>query len=191
MLKVLAQPTEIITVSEAAEFIRAEFSQAEASLIETLITSARQWCEEYLDRAIGLQGLELRLAGFPVRQGPIVLRCPLASVTSVVYKDKDGAEQTLDPAEYVVSDSEPATIRPVGEWPVTHGSDDSVVVTYEAGYMSGSPMTTQELPKTLRTAMLMLVADMYANREAQVERPLSENKTVERLLSQYRLNQGQ
>jgi hypothetical protein len=37
----------------------------------------------------------------------------------------------------------------------------------------------------------MMVADMYTNREAQVEKPLSANPTVERLLSMYRLGMGQ
>jgi uncharacterized phiE125 gp8 family phage protein len=168
--------------------MRAEFSDQEEALIGVFISSARQWCEEYLQRAIGLQELELRLDGFPSK---ILLRCPLKEVTSVVYKDPDGVEVTLDESEYIVADAEPATIRPLSTWPRTQEADDAVVVTYWGGYMSGSPMDTQELPKTLRTAMLMMVADMYANREAQVEKPLSENKTVERLISTLRLQMGQ
>ena len=191
MLKILTEPTVILTVDDAADFMRAEFSDQEEALIEVFIASARQWCEEYLQRAIGLQELELRLDGFPSNSKPIFLRCPLKEVSSVVYKDADGAEVTMSAADYVVSDAEPATVRPVGVWPVTQTADDAVVVKYWAGYMSGSPIETQDLPKTIRIAMLMMVSDMYANREAQVERPLVENKTVERLLSQYRLQMGQ
>jgi hypothetical protein len=39
--------------------------------------------------------------------------------------------------------------------------------------------------------MLMMIADMYANREAQVEKVLTANPTVERLLSMMRLEMGQ
>lgn len=191
MQKVITAPDELITVADAAEFIRAEFSASEETLIESLITAARQWCEEYLGRAIGVQTIELRMAQFPEDAGPIVLRSPIIEVNSVKYLDTDGVEQTIDSDDYLVSDAEPAEIVPVSAWPVAFGSADSVRVEYDAGYMSGSPMLSQELPKTIRTAILMMVADMYANREAQVDKPLTANPTVERLLSMYRLGMGQ
>lgn len=191
MLKITVPPTEIITVSDAADFMRAEFSVQEEALIESLITAARQWCEEYLRRAIGLQTLELRLEAFPSNNGPINLRCPVADVESIIYTDRDKQEITMPVDDFVVSDSEPARIWPTSSWPVTFNTSDAVVVTYQAGYQTGSPILTQELPKTIRTAMLMMVADMYSNREAQVEKQLMANPTVERLLSQYRLEMGQ
>jgi uncharacterized phiE125 gp8 family phage protein len=191
MQKVILAPDELITVTDAADFLRAEFSVSEEALIESLITAARQWCEEYLGRAIGVQTLELRVGSFPVDAGPIVLRSPIIEVNSVKYLDTNGVEQTMDEDDYLVSDAEPAEIVPVSAWPVAFGSSDSVRVEYEAGYCAGgSPLVSQELPKTIRTAILMLVADMYTNREAQVEKPLTANPTVERLLSQYRLNLG-
>jgi uncharacterized phiE125 gp8 family phage protein len=188
MLKVIVAPDELISVADAAAFMRAEFADNEEALIESLITAARQWCEDYLRRAIGVQTLELRVQGFPANNNPILLRSPIVGVTSVKYLDQNRVEQTLSPSEYEVSDSEPATITPVSAWPVSYGSADSARVVYEAGYyLGGSPKVSEELPKTIRTAMLMLVADMYANREAQVERALVANPTVERLLSMYRL----
>jgi uncharacterized phiE125 gp8 family phage protein len=190
MQKVITAPDELITVDDAADFMRAEFSVSEEDLIESLITAARQWCEEYLGRAIGVQTLELRMGGFPVDNGPIVLRSPTIEVTSVKYLDTDGVEQTMDEADYITSDAEPAEIVPVSAWPVAFGSSDSVRVEYEAGYSAGSPLVSDVLPKTIRTAILMMVADMYTNREAQVEKPLTANPTVERLLSQYRLGMG-
>lgn len=188
MQKIITAPEELITVDEAAEFMRAEFSVAEESLVESLITAARQWCEEYLRRAIGVQTLELRQNGFPAYAGPIILRSPIIEVNSVKYLDEDGDEQTLDEDEYLVSDAEPAQIVPVSAWPVTYDLADSVRVEYEAGYSDGgSPEVSQPLPRTIRTAILMMVADMYANREAQTDKPLTANPTVERLLSMYRL----
>jgi uncharacterized phiE125 gp8 family phage protein len=188
MLKVIVAPEEVISVDDAAAFMRAEFADNEEALIESLITAARQWCEDYLRRAIGVQTLELRIQGFPANNNPILLRSPIVGVTHVKYLDQNRVEQTLSASEYEVSDSEPAAITPVSAWPVSYGSADSVRVVYEAGYyLGGSPKVSEELPKTIRTAMLMLVADMYANREAQVERALVANPTVERLLSMYRL----
>jgi hypothetical protein len=51
-------------------------------------------------------------------------------------------------------------------------------------------MLSEALPATIKTAMLMYIADLYENREAQVEKPLTANLAVERLLSTYRLEQG-
>jgi uncharacterized phiE125 gp8 family phage protein len=192
MLKIIIPAQELISVDDVAEFVRAEFSESEEALIESLILAARQWCEEYLGRSIGVQTIELRLAGFPNNNKPIVLRSPIIEVNSVKYLDTNGTEQTLDTDDYLVSDAEPAEIVPVSAWPVAFGSSDSVRVEYEAGYCaSGSPMVSQALPRTIRTAILMMVADMYTNREAQVERVLTANPTVERLISMYRLEMGQ
>ena len=39
---------------------------------------------------------------------------------------------------------------------------------------------------SLRAAALLLVADLYENRMAQTDRPLTDNKTFQRLLAPYR-----
>jgi uncharacterized phiE125 gp8 family phage protein len=191
MLKVITAPDEIITVAEVEEFARAEFGSSEEALIESLITAARQWCEEYLGRAIGVQTLELREAGFPINNGPLVLRCPLISVTSLKYLDSENVETTMDAADYVVSDAEPAMIVPAASWPVAYDCADSVRVVYQAGYYpGGSPVLSEVLPKTIKTAMLMMITDMYDNREAQLKGQFMVNPTLERLLSIYRLGMG-
>lgn len=189
MFKLITAPSEIVTLAEVAEFMRAEFSSSEESLIETLITAARQMCEEYLFRRIGVQTVELRDKGFPANGAPIILPAPLISVTSIKYLDGSNVEQTLSSSEYIVSDSEPGIITPVNSWPVASAVRDSLRVVFVAGYSDPgeSPKQSEALPKTIKTAMLMQIADMYENREAQVERPLTVNLTLERLLSPYRL----
>lgn len=192
MLKLITAPSEIITVAEAAGFMRAEFSDTEETLIEAFITASRQMCEEYLFRRIGVQTVELRSPGFPVNNTPIVLPAPLISVTSIKYLDANNAEQTLDASEYVVSDSAPGLILPVSSWPSTLNSGDAVRVVFETGYSDPgeSPKLSEPLPNTIRVAMLMQISDLYENREAQVEKPLSANQTLVNLLAPYRLEVG-
>jgi uncharacterized phiE125 gp8 family phage protein len=127
-----------------------------------------------------------------VNNSPIVLPAPLVSVTSIKYLDASNVQQTLAASEYVVSDSSPALITPVNSWPETSGSGDSLRVRFSTGYSAPgtSPMLSEALPATVRTAMLMQIADMYENREAQVERPLSANPTLANLLAPYRLEMG-
>jgi uncharacterized phiE125 gp8 family phage protein len=192
MFKLITEPDELITVEEAAEFMRAEFSESEESLIETLITAARQMCEEYLFRRIGVQTVELRDKSFPANNAPIILPAPLISVTSIKYLDTNNAEQTLDEDDYIVSDSSPGLIIPVISWPDTSNSGDSLRVLFVAGYSGTgeSPMQSEALPKTIKTAILMQIADMYENREAQLEKPLAANQTLANLLAPYRLEIG-
>jgi len=193
MFKLITAPTaELITLEEAAAFMRAEFSESEESLIESLITVARLMCEEYLFRRIGVQTLELRDKGFPVNNAPIVLPAPLISVTSIKYLDTSNVEQTLDEDDYVVSDSAPGLIIPVNSWPYTSAAGDSLRVVFVAGYSSPgeSPMQSEALPTTIKTAMLMQIADMFENRESQVEKPLAANQTLANLLAPYRLEIG-
>lgn len=192
MLKLITAPDEMITVEEAADFMRAEFSSSEETVIESLITASRQLCEEYLFRRIGVQTVELRDKGFPLNNAPIVLPAPLISVTSIQYLDGNKVEQTLDASEYVVSDSAPGLIIPVNSWPETLNSGDSLRVVFQSGYSAPgeSPRFSEELPSTIRVGMLMQIADMYENREAQVEKPLSANQTLVNLLAPYRLEMG-
>ncbi len=192
MFKLITAPNEIITLEETADFMRAEFSGSEESLIEALITSSRILCEEYLFRRIGVQTIELRDKGFPVNNSPIILPAPLISVTSIKYLDTNNVEQTLAATEYIISDSAPGLIVPVNSWPEASNAGDSLRVRFVTGYSDPgeSPRQSEELPETIKTAMLMQIADMYENRDAQVERPLVANQTLVNLLAPYRLEMG-
>lgn len=192
MFKIITAPSEIITVADAAEFMRAEFSSSEETTIQVFINAARQFCEEYLFRRIGIQTIELRDKGFPAGNSPIILPAPLIDVTSIKYLDGNNTEQTLSPSEYIVSDSAPGQIIPVNSWPETLRAADAIRVVFSSGYNAEgeSPILSEALPDTIKTAILMQVADLYENREAQVEKPLSINPTLERLLAPYRLEMG-
>jgi len=192
MLKLITAPEEMITVEAASVFMRAEFSVSEENLIKSLITASRQMCENYLFRFIGVQTVEFRRHKFPGNNTPILLPAPVLTVTSIKYLDADNVEQTLDRSEYIVSDSAPALITPIGSWPETFRSGDSVRVLFTAGYCDpgDSPNVPEPLPDTIRIAMLLQIADMYENREAQVEKPLSANQTLVNLLAPYRLEMG-
>lgn len=190
MLKVITAPEEIITVDEAAEFMRIDAPGDEQDTILAMITASRQWCEEYLRRAIGIQTLELTLPCFPKK---ILLRPPFIELISVKYIDTNGDEQELTEDDYILSsNSEPAALTAQGCWPSVQEADDSVTIRFRTGYQAGgSPFESLEVPSTIKTAILMQTADLYCNRESQVEKPLNVNPTLERLLSTLRLEMGQ
>ena len=82
--------------------------------INDFITAATAYIENRTGRQICTATYELILDRFDSVNGRIYLpKGQLQSVTSVKYKDGDGAEQTLASSEYIVSDSrEPAFIEP-------------------------------------------------------------------------------
>jgi hypothetical protein len=99
-------------------------------------------------------------------------RPPLQSVTSVVYIDSAGAQQTLATDQYGVDTlSEPGKIYllPGKVWPVVYAVPNAVQVTFVAGYAS-----IMQVPADLRAAARLLAAHLYENREATVEKALTD-----------------
>jgi hypothetical protein len=79
----------------------------------------------------------------------------------------------------------------VGTWPSVYPRPDAVQITYTAGYSStSSPFNAASgVPAAVKSAILLTIGDLYENREGQIVYPgqIQENKTVMRLLDQYRV----
>ena len=182
---------ELLELEEVAEHLRLDLEEmepVETTLLESWIRAARMHVEQRLSVALVEQTWRLTLDGFPPSGLPILLpRPPLQSVTSVVYLDTDSVEQTLDASAYVVDvESRPGRIGPVQDtlWPDAARQLASVRITYVAG-LDGEDDGLTELVEDLRAAMLLLVGDLYRNREAQVSDTLNANRTVAALLDMH------
>lgn len=75
---------------------------------------------------------------------------------------------------------------------IDHNDEDELLQAYiDAAEQSVADYLGIELPAAMpapvRAAILLRVADLYENREAQTDRPLHGNKTFERLLQPYRV----
>lgn len=139
----------------------------EESLVESLVRSARESAENYINGRIAEWELELRLPRFCTA---IKLPdAPVQSVDAVTYIDRDGQTQTVDQALYELAGSpESPIVRPVyGEsWPDdVRTQDDAVRIRYTAGYHIGSPDT---VPEPIRSAIKLLVGHLFENREQSV-----------------------
>lgn len=189
--KVITAPTyEPISAADVAEYIRVDDLAQDELLLEGMITAARQYLEQYLSRPIATQTLEEALTGWA---DPIVLDSSLQSVTSIKYLDLNGVEQTLASNQYLVDTySEPAQITPAYnvEFPELYAVPNNVKVRYVAGYTSGGSPDLNPMPKPLRFAMMLIIGDLYANREAGGDKTYQINPTVQSLLQFYRLNMG-
>lgn len=182
----VARAAEPITATEAKTHSRVDTS-ADDAYIATLITSARQWVENWTNRSLVNTTWVLRMPDFPreIR----IPRSPLSSITSITYIDTNGDSQTLSSAEYQVNtNAVVGLVKPVVDstvaWPSIRGGDyDSVVVTYVAGYGAAA----SAIPDPIKHAVKELVAHLYEHREPVIigqtvnEMPLA----VENLLAPY------
>jgi len=115
---------------------------------------------------------------------------PVADIVSVVWRDAEDVEATLDAGAYRVETGvDPALLlaRPGADWPTPYREAGSVLITYTAGYASAN-----EIPGPLMQAIALMVGDFYEHREGTVigaHSAASLPMGVERLLAPFRRGQ--
>jgi uncharacterized phiE125 gp8 family phage protein len=176
-----------------ADIIVNAATTAEDDLLTAIITAAREHVEDITRRALITQTWDYYLDAFPSDKD--FIRLPfgnLASVTSVSYKDTDGTETTMTvTTDYLVEtngDQCGRIVLPYGEsWPTdTLYPSNPIKIRFVCGYGAAG----SSVPKKILTAIKMIIADLYENREAQAvgsAQIFFENKAVDRLLASARL----
>ena len=169
-LTTLTEPvTEPVSLVEAKAYLRVDNTD-EDTLIGTLITAARQWVESYLDRALILRQLVLRLDTFPVEielPQPPLSTFGTTTAVSVTYTLATGTTATLSSSEYRIDrTSTPGVLRQnySGSWPGHLNDYNSIAVTYWAGYGSDEG----DIPPAIKNAILLMVGHLFENRTAVV-----------------------
>lgn len=157
--------TLVVTLDEAKEQLRIESAYTdEDAFITSLIKVATRMAEEELWKPIITQGYRLTLDSFPdvIRLDKFPVE---ADSVAIQYYDSDNALQTLAPASYLVDyDSKPARIEPADSWPSVYDRFGAVRVTFSAGYGA----TASDVPVDIRQAILMLVVQLYEERQGKV-----------------------
>lgn len=157
MLKVITAATqEPVTLAEAKVFLRVD-TDADDALIAALISAAREFSEHYTQSTFASVEYESALDAFPL-DAISLPNAPSAEVESVKYTDGAGVEQTVDPADYVLSDyGMTPYIYPVDSWPAAGDFPNAVRVRYL--------VTVATVPAVAKAAILEMVAHLYENRE--------------------------
>lgn len=135
----------------------------EDDLLEILIKAVREITENRLGKALITQTREIKLDYFPcdvciyLSYGPVQ-----ADSVVITYYDSDEVLQTLDPSAYWVdTHSEIARVIVKNSWPSTKCMPNAVSIVYDCGYGD----TPEDVPATLRKAMLLLLGHLYENRQ--------------------------
>lgn len=203
LVRVTPPTVEPVTLAEAKAHLRID-ADAEDDLIQGLIATARAWCEDYCDRTFVLTQWTMNLDSFygpvgsPVqfglkadgnniegRQGtvpnldielprPPMISAGTATAVAITYTPAAGAATaTLSTAEYRVDRaSTPGVCRPLygKSWPGHLVDQNSTTVTWWAGYGSDGA----SVPPAVKSAVVMLVAHLWKNREMTSEAALRE-----------------
>lgn len=188
-----------VTLAEAKTHLRVDHSDEDA-LISSLIAAATSHVEGragYTGRALVSQVWDYSLASFPQEGFINIPLPPLMEVISVTYLDKDGATQTLGIDYYEVNTfTQPARIHLAygKSWPETYEAWNAVTIRFRAGYAptdSDSPTDMASgVPESIKAAILLIIGDLYHNRQAQQDAKLELNRSVQALLYPYRVNIG-
>jgi uncharacterized phiE125 gp8 family phage protein len=157
----------------SVDVIKDASTSVEDDLIESLITTAREDCESFQNRAYITQTWELWLDEFPSVDFIEIPLPPLQSVTSIKYYTADteatayepGAETPVGTDTYFTDDkSEPGKVclKHGKSWPsTTLRPHNGVCITFVAGYGDAD-----DVPKAVKQAILLLIGHYYENREA-------------------------
>ena len=161
---------------------------SEDMYISTLISTAREYCENVTRIAFASQTIEMYLDYFaPCYAIEIPRPPPLRSIVSVKYKDHNGTEVTMiENSDYIVDLDSPVgrIVLPYGKtWPAfTPYSVNPIKIRFVCGYD-----TNDKIPYPLKQAMLLLIGHWYENREATGEATGQIAFAVKALLSQYKM----
>lgn len=150
LTRTLAPTAYPISLTQAKANCRVDSSD-EDNLISSYIATAVNYCEKQTSCAFVGQTFRLDLDRFPeygrisehyclddVRERIILPIGPVQYVSSIAYKDSDGATQTWSSSEYqLVSSDSFACIecKPGYTFPARGVSSAAVTVTYRAGYL--------------------------------------------------------
>lgn len=163
--RTVAPVVEPITLAEAKAHCRVD-AETDDVLIQGYITTAREWVEDYIDRALVTQQLVMKLDAFPAEielpRPPMIASGTATAVTVTYVANEAGATATLATSQYRVDrDSTPGVIRTTyaGSWPSHIIDKNAVTVTWWAGYGD-----TASVPQRVKSAMLMCVHELYEKR---------------------------
>lgn len=191
-LVLVIAPTELpVELDRVKEHLRVDHDDDD-DLIGDYISAAVDDAEKFLGRALIDQTFDYFLDEFPADEIVLPLS-PVIAVVGVFYQDNAGDEQEFTEFEADTA-SEPARVYlpSGGSWPTAATTLNAVRVRFRAGYLdTGVSPAVENVPPAVKAAILIGVAELYANREqVMVGQTVAHLPSWERLLRRYRIALG-
>lgn len=175
-LETLRRQCELVAIDVDSDGVE---SHPDDGLLAQKLEDAIDFAEDFTGRAIALGTWEAALDAFPTSELELP-RPPLVNV-SEFYAGNDSEGLLLEGEDYVLDTfGEVASLRPVTTWPASPAGPNGIRVTFRAGYRpEGAESSDSDaidaplLPGAIRSALLLIVAHLYENREETTEKALS------------------
>jgi uncharacterized phiE125 gp8 family phage protein len=156
--KVTQAPSEPITAADAKRHCNVLHSDDDA-LFDALISAARDYVERYCNTPLATQTIAVKCDAFcDFDRLPLA---PVQSVSEIAYVATDGTDATVSLADIEERfDGLEASIEPSygKQWPVPRNGS-RIKLTAIVGY--------EDLPPSIKHAMLLWIADAYEQRESK------------------------
>jgi uncharacterized phiE125 gp8 family phage protein len=176
---------EPVSLVEAKAHLRVDADDEDA-LIGALVATARLFVERTLGLALITQSWSYFVDAWPRSYTLALPLAPVQAISAVRLHGADGGTTTLDAADYAVDVlSRPARI-------VFNGAVPSVAPrtlnAFEVSLLAGYGDEPDDVPQTLRHALVLLVAHWFERREPVVlgDMPQEVPATIAGLLLPYR-----
>lgn len=172
-----------VTLAEAKAHLRVDHSDDDA-----LITALIEAATGHLDGWTGVLGRALVTQtwtqAFDVFLDPLRLPLPAKTIASITYVNTTGATTTVSSDDYVLAADALGSFVETAygvTWPDARDQARAVTVTFTAGEAAAA------VPAAIKAAILLMVGDLYANREGVVTGTITAvNPTVSALIATYR-----
>lgn len=172
LITITPPAVEPVSMAEAKEWCRVETLDTSQDVsLANLIKAARERAESITGRAFIQRTVEQQAASFPGYRcnwgHSIQLEVsPAVSITSITYRDADGAVQTLDAGAYFLDAyAVPSIVWPTyaTTWPSARLTPDSLKIRYVAGY-AGSADSPPDLAANMPAALKLWMQTMITTR---------------------------
>lgn len=204
---VTAPSAQPFTLDELKKHLRVDTESGDEPTIEdTMIEAYQKAAIDHIERSCGValeeQTWRIDFDNFGCRMR--LPKQPAIAIDSVSYRNVEGQLATVAADDYaLMSDSigpyvrfkdafsAPNGLYQVGAVSVTWTAGHAITPAVEADPETDPPVEAADsvdtVPPAIKAAILLMVGDLYENREAKVGNDIQENPTVKALLSTYRV----
>ena len=155
-------------------------------LLLRLELSALAHIEDKIGAVLMSRTVTMSIDSFPIYENIQLPVQPATAVSSIVYRDENGNDQTLDDSQYhlnITGNFGEIAPAPGAQWPAVFEDKKSITIKYRAGYESPN-----EVPEPIRLAVMLLVGHWYEHREASSSSNLRDIPIgVDSLIAPYRI----
>ncbi len=151
---------EPVTLTEAKSHLRLD-TAVDDTLVQSLIETARQICENFTERSFIKQTFSMFIDKFPDSGIVVLPRLPFLSLLDIKVYDAADVGVSEDLASYSIDSIQGRVVLKEGSvFPVPTRKVNGIEFSYDAGYGA----STTDVPDALKQAILMVLTILYEHR---------------------------